>query len=289
MPAARRRREAKAERQAQRLRRFLSVLGAMSPALAARVAERTWRRVQVFAPPARELAWRASAQRRSLSVEGRELSCWCWGHEGPLVLLVHGWAGRGSQMAAFVEPLLAAGYRVIAPDLPGHGDDPQRHTDVAACARALLAIESAEGPVVGVVAHSFGVVAASLACREGLTVQRFVGIGSPAFGERMVGMYRDHLCLSARVWRALQWRMARRLGEDFVDRLSASCSARHCSMPALIVHDLNDRAVSWESGRAVADNWAGGAEFWRCEGLGHFRVLRDRAVIARSVEFIAGA
>ena len=40
-----------------------------------------------------------------------------WG-SGPLVYLVHGWGGCRAHMAVFVKPLVAAGYRVIAFDLP---------------------------------------------------------------------------------------------------------------------------------------------------------------------------
>ena len=44
-----------------------------------------------------------------------------WG-AGPVVYLVHGWGGRGSQLASFVEPLLAGGFRVVMFDAPAHGD-----------------------------------------------------------------------------------------------------------------------------------------------------------------------
>ncbi|MBX3132374.1 MAG: alpha/beta fold hydrolase [Gemmatimonadaceae bacterium] len=40
---------------------------------------------------------------------------------GPAVLLVHGWAVSAYLWRHNILPLAAAGYRVIAPDLPGHG------------------------------------------------------------------------------------------------------------------------------------------------------------------------
>ncbi len=39
------------------------------------------------------------------------------------MLLLHGFTGRGQSWADVAAPLAAAGYRVIAPDLPGHGDN----------------------------------------------------------------------------------------------------------------------------------------------------------------------
>jgi hypothetical protein len=44
---------------------------------------------------------------------GGELAVTTWG-QGPGVLLMHGWGGARAQMTGFVEPLLVAGYRVVA-------------------------------------------------------------------------------------------------------------------------------------------------------------------------------
>jgi pimeloyl-ACP methyl ester carboxylesterase len=41
--------------------------------------------------------------------------------DGPPLLLVHGWAVSAYLWRHNIRPLAAAGYRVIAPDLPGHG------------------------------------------------------------------------------------------------------------------------------------------------------------------------
>jgi len=287
-------------RQASWLAGLLRLLACFSPRAAAWLVERRWRRVQHFAAPPREAHWVAAAQRRWIGGGGSAaagsadaargaLHCWVWEGRGPSVLLVHGWAGRGAQLGAFAAPLLAAGYRVIAVDLPGHGDAVRRHTDVAECADALLAVDLAEGPLAAVVGHSFGVAAAALACRSGLRAARFVGIAPPAFGEQMLAAFEAQMSLSPAVQKALRRRLARRLGADFIARLSTAESARHCRMPALIVHDEGDRAVGWQAGRAVADAWDGGAEFHLCRGLGHFRVLRDAAVIERCVSFIEGA
>jgi 2-succinyl-6-hydroxy-2,4-cyclohexadiene-1-carboxylate synthase len=40
------------------------------------------------------------------------------------VLLLHGFTGSGAGMRGLARPLAGAGYRVLAPDLPGHGGEP---------------------------------------------------------------------------------------------------------------------------------------------------------------------
>src|SRR5690349_7364554 len=102
----------------------MSLLGAalrtlqfLSPDQAARVAEFLF-----FKPPRSRLG---AVQRQTLqqargltmNVSGRRVAVWQWGDAGrPVVYLVHGWGSRGGRLAAFVEPLAAAGYRVVAFD-----------------------------------------------------------------------------------------------------------------------------------------------------------------------------
>ncbi|HEX2887292.1 alpha/beta fold hydrolase [Vineibacter terrae] len=43
------------------------------------------------------------------------------GHSGPVLVLVHGLTSRADRWQHNIDVLAAAGYRVLAPDLPGHG------------------------------------------------------------------------------------------------------------------------------------------------------------------------
>ena len=55
------------------------------------------------------------------------------------VMLVHGWTSEAAFMTAFIEPLRRSGLRVVAFDFPAHGLSPGRRTNLADCARAMLA------------------------------------------------------------------------------------------------------------------------------------------------------
>ena len=56
-------------------------------------------------------------------------------------------------------------------------------------------------------------------------------------------------------------------------------------MPALIVHDPEDREVPWAHGAEIANAWIG-SRLLPAEGLGHTRLLRDPAILATAMEFI---
>ncbi len=47
-----------------------------------------------------------------------------WGSKGPPVLLLHGFSGHGGSWTDTAQTFAAAGYRVLAPDLLGHGRSP---------------------------------------------------------------------------------------------------------------------------------------------------------------------
>src|SRR5512134_2629570 len=62
-------------------------------------------------------------------------SCGC--HDNPSVLLMHVWGGARAQMTGFVDPLLFAGYRVVAYDQPAHGESAGKMTNLLEIAPSL--------------------------------------------------------------------------------------------------------------------------------------------------------
>ncbi|MEO3434886.1 alpha/beta fold hydrolase [Inquilinus sp. CAU 1745] len=82
------------------------------------------------------------------------LAVWSWGR-GPVLLLLHGPGGGAGDLAPLVDPLVATGYRVVAPDLPGHGDsdgDPHDSADaVAVITRLVGPIRATAGMADGLV------------------------------------------------------------------------------------------------------------------------------------------
>lgn len=201
---------------------------------------------------------------------------------GPTVLLVHGWEGSHLDMAAFVEPLVAAGRRVVSFDLPAHGLADGRRGSIPDLARGVRAVADAVGPVDSIVAHSIGSPVTVLALDDGLAARRVALISPPM-------RYTDFARATARqvgadpdgVVQAL-----RDLGID-IDRLDVSVMARRLTQQALLIHSAEDRITSVETTRQIAASWAG-SRMVEVAGLGHRRILRDAGVIGSVVDFITG-
>jgi len=107
----------------------------------------------------------APAERR-IVLPHLALAAQAWGSEAsPPLLALHGWLDNAGSFARLA-PLLAACFRVIALDLPGHGGLPQAAdfarlaiADLAAC--VVAACDRIGGPVI-VAGHSMGALPALL-------------------------------------------------------------------------------------------------------------------------------
>lgn len=270
-----------------RAMRFLfGPVGALMPRLLGRWAYDLWFRTRRFPESAAGRQVTLNAMHETLLVGDIPVALYRWG-AGPPVLFIHGWSGRGSQVAAFVEPLLNAGYQVIALDAPGHGATPGKRTNILECAEILLALQRHLGPLHAAITHSFGGMVLAYAMNHGLSVQRVVCISAPADVDYLVESFARTLNMHPAVVRDLRRRMERRFDYDFWGRTATESNARRLTSPALIVHDELDTSVPWTQGERIAAAWPG-ARFLKTSGLGHGRILRDRMVVDATVKFITG-
>jgi len=264
----------------------------VSEDLGASFAERLFTSPRRHARPQRERDVLASAREMTVDVtlraprwHGAQLSvaAWRWGF-GPTVLLVHGWEGRGSQLGALVEPLVAAGLSVVAFDAPGHGDSPENRlylTDLADC---IADVAAAVGPLHAIIAHSFGAAGVLLAhARSGLSATRNIMIAPNVLIDDAVRRFARVVGLDDSDRAGLEHRLAEHTGVDptslTIERLASS---RRDAL--LVVHDRGDREVSFAHGERLSAVWPG-ARLVSTDGLGHRRILPDASVIAQTVEF----
>ena len=211
-----------------------------------------------------------------------------WGNnEHPLVLLIHGWNGRGTQIGAFAKSLVEKNYRVVALDGPGHGISPGKMTNPKHYAEFILNAqqELAPGGAHSIIAHSFGGGSAVLAATYGLKVKSIVLIASPAFYERVVQFFAGQIGLSKKA-EAIFTEMVSEFAGIHPRELNIGNLGSKLKIPALIVHDEDDKAVQYKWGQAIVSAWPGSILF-TTQGLGHRRVLKDQKVIAYVTDFIA--
>lgn len=263
----------------------------VAAAVAPRAAER--QAATLFLTPTRKRRNAApledpSAGRYALTVREGELqvAAWSWGR-GPAVLLAHGWGGTAADMVPLAEELERAGYRAVLFDFPAHGRSAGRRTNMVEWLRVIRAVAAAVGPLHAVVGHSFGGATVALALAEhGMDVRGAVllapVIGPTLFVDRFTGMIGLPEARAVGMMRHI----ARTVGREPAT-LDARRAAARLRIPALIVHDPEDREVPWAHGAEIANAWLG-SRMLQADGLGHNRLLRDPLILAETMDFIRG-
>lgn len=251
------------------------------PAVATELAFRVFVTPRRHERPAREHELLRYAE--PLIVDGGRIAAHRFG-EGAPVVLMHGWEGRGAQLGAFVAPLVSRGFSVVAPDAPAHGDSAGRWATIVDFADTLLAVQDRVGPLAGVVAHSLGGAATSLALARGLRAESVVFVGAPSSMTARVREFLTLVELPLELAPRLEDRIAQQAGIH-PREVETRDLAPSMHTPLLVVHDREDREVSFECATDYLDAWPE-ARALVTEGLGHRRVLRDETVIARAVDFV---
>jgi len=260
----------------------------VAPGRVGRVALDLW-----FAAPPRmaDLSVPGGGEAFEVLAQGCVVRGRVWG-EGPVVYLVHGWGGRGSQFGALVEPLLETGHRVVMFDAPAHGDSDHgpagpRRTNGVEFAKALDAVFCEFGPAEAVIAHSMGTISTYLAVRYGwLGVGRLVLVAPMVQFVGLLDQFQEVLGFGPRSRRALERGVEEFVGVPVRD-FDARVQAAHVeAVPTLVLTDRGDRQTPYDDVVDLAKVLD--APLITTEGLGHRKILREPAVVRTIVEFVTG-
>jgi pimeloyl-ACP methyl ester carboxylesterase len=271
----------------RRLQRVFRWLTALSPALAGRLA------LQLFlTPPRRKLEAVdapviARARRRHIDAGGHGVHLYEWGDAREAILLLHGWGSHAPRFGAFVDPLLAADFRVVAIDAPAHGESTGRQSSLEHFRHGLAGALADCAPVVGIVAHSLGAGATvwQLAEAPHPDVRSVVLVAMPNDVGYMLESFSRVLALRDDVKRELRAAFMRRF-EVPPEQFSTHAIADRLGVPALLVHDRDDDVAPFAHSEALLARLARG-ELHATSGLSHSGPLRDAPTVATIVEFLS--
>ncbi len=263
----------------------------VAPNLAEQWAARLFFRPVKYKRPPRELLLIKDAHIQQIHFEGfykrpaaeSYYTLYQWG-EGQPILLVHGWAGRGSQMASLAHPLVEAGYKVITFDAPAHGDSPGKETNLIEVGQVIKDIQTYSGEFRAIIGHSFGGVATAFAVNEGVKTQQIITIGSPASMDTILSGFGKQINVSEKILAKLKGYLEILVDKD-IDDFSLVNLAPKINTPGLIIHDKNDKDVDYTQSLALSENWPN-SQLILTEGLGHRRVLRDKETISKILSFV---
>jgi pimeloyl-ACP methyl ester carboxylesterase len=225
-----------------------------------------------------------------LQFEGGELAVTTWGSDGPSVLLMHGWGGARAQMTGFVDPLLFAGFRVVAFDQPGHGESDGKTTNLLKIAPSMDVIAEHEGWFHAVLAHSFGTLVTSYALveRRFPPPARLIYFG--AFNRMLDSLPRFQVLanLPDEIMEGFRVMLFEEFGQGVLEAITNESLVPQIDIPALMFHDVEDNVTPVEDSRVIASIWRQ-AHFIETQGLGHRGALQSKQIHEQVVNFLKTA
>ena len=277
-------RQAPPRTQVARLGRVIRRLASVSPAAAGRLTTRAW-----FTPPRSRVnpSWDVGMREAHPFAVGsgnRPVLGARKGH-GPTVLLVHGWGGNVAQFGAIVPELVERNMEAAWFDLPAHGSDGRRTTDLLEIADTLTAIAERVGAE-ALLAHSAGAASAMLALDQGLPARAVVLIAPAVRLDHYVSRFGEMLQLTPDITQQLRRRIESRFGEGVWEEMRGDRIASRLDIPTLVVHDRLDREGPLAASSSLVADWQS-AGLLTTEGLGHTRILGDHTVTRSIADFLA--
>jgi len=234
--------------------------------------------------PSREEKCYVKAQKSFIQVEGKKVAVFEWG-EGPSVWIMHGWAGRATQLSSFINQLVKKGYHVIGIDAPAHGDSEGKDSSVLHFEKSLKALYNKYGKAYAYIGHSLGGAVGFFAMKNGITLEKYISISTPTIPDLILHEAFDKLGAKQKSLDAMCQIIHDRLGAPFSEFTATYWAKTAPSIPYLILHDKNDKDAEIEHAYAL-HKILPDAHVHYTEGLGHVRILRDEKVVNEVIEFI---
>ena len=266
-------------------RMAMASIDRVASGLAARMAHGLISSPPRHRPSDAEAVLRASAHQWKIPFQDGWLQCYRWG-KGPQCLFVHCWGGRGTQPEAMIRQLTQSGLSVVSFDHPGHGLSSGTWSEQMRMAEATAAVIHDAGPIDTLIAHSLGVAATAIALRDyELAVRRIVSISSLTDCTWFINVIGAYLGISTQTVAKARARIDANYAEPVGwETLSVPHMLAPLNLPMLLVHDRNDHEIPFEHALKIKQTLPH-AEFMATQGLGHRRILKDRAVIDQITRF----
>ena len=239
-----------------------------------------------FKTPKREKAMEKSAQHKLIYVESlqKKVHVLSYGYSKKKVLVVHGWAGRSTQLFMIADRLLEKGYMVISFDGPSHGKSEGKTTAMPEFLDTIKVIDNEFGPFEAAIGHSFGGMSLYNSVADGLSIKSLVTIGAGDKISDVILNFTNNLGVQPNVAKKMKQIYDNKWQVD-IDDYSPSVSAKQVQIPTLVVHDSNDGDVPVSCALNIRQNLQNG-QLLITKGLGHTKILRTKKVSNRIVDFI---
>ncbi len=236
--------------------------------------------------PEREIMMYKSAVKERLKIPAinKNIQVYKYGYSKKKVLIIHGWAGRGTQLFTISDKLLENRYMVISIDGPAHGFSEGKRTNLTEFVETVKVIQEAYGPFEAAIGHSFGGMVLLKSTAYFLKINKLVVMGTADDVRQIIHDLAAKLKLKPAVADCVLNKLQIQFKTD-LETMTSAASAKKINIPTLVIHDTTDREVPVSCAYKIRQNLNKGT-LLITHGLGHQRILKDNAVQNRIIEFL---
>lgn len=262
------------------------ILEFTSHTLAAKFAIKLFIKPVKFKIPKREQEMDNKSRQENIELPSlqKKIRVYHLGSEPKKALMVHGWSGRGTQLWSIAERLLQNGYSTISFDAPAHGKSTGATSDMTEFIVAIEELDKLYGPFDIIIGHSLGAMAALNAVKKGISTEKVITIGSGDVIQDIINDFIQKLGMDIAISKTMT-KLFEMKFDQAVNNYSAYIAAREIAIPVLVIHDEDDEDVPVSAAKHIKRHLQNG-ELLITKGLGHRKILGDKKVIDKIIQFI---
>jgi pimeloyl-ACP methyl ester carboxylesterase len=262
------------------------LLEVISPKLVTLFASKLFRTPLKHKIPKRELEMDKNTLQQKILIPSinKEIVVYKYGESKRKILLVHGWSGRGTQLAKIADELVNLGFQTISFDAPAHGKSKGNNTLLPEFIDSILELEKQFGPFEFAIGHSLGGMAILNAVKQKLEIKKGVIIGSGDIIQDIIDDFIKKLQLQPKIGMLLKNYFEKK-NNSTMDSFSSYQVAKEVKIPVLIIHDENDDEIPVNAAFNIQKHIQH-SKIVITKGLGHRKILGNKAVIESIKQFI---
>ncbi len=268
----------------------LNTLGQLSPARAAESAFNLFctpysGKPKRKAPPIFQKATIAELVLNKMKIKGFQ---WIPQHPNhKKILICHGFDSSCYKFEKYIISLLHEGFEVMAFDAPGHGQSDGKTINALLYTDTILEIQKQFGSFNGIIGHSLGALAVSLAAEQmEKSPDKIVLIAPATETTTAIAHFYKFLPLQNKTREAFE-ALIFQIGGKPLEWFSVTRAIQNIASDIFWIHDKDDFICPFEDTLAAQDLNLPQINFLVTEGLGHSKIYHDQKVHTSIIKFLS--
>jgi len=203
---------------------------------------------------------------------------------GKKILILHGFDSCAYKFEKYIRPLKKSGFTLFAFDAPGHGISDGTTINSLQYKNAILKIEEKFGSFYGIMAHSIGGLAVSLATEKLSNLDKLVLIAPAVEITRPIESFAKMVGLSKKI-KELFYVYIIKIGGYPISYYDSRRAINQVNIKTLWLHDKEDKICPFEDIEPLIEARPAHITFYITNGLGHSNIYRESSIVKEIVSF----